>query len=582
MGDERLIVVGGGLAGLMTTIKIAEMGVPVDVFSVVPVKRSHSVCAQGGINAAVNWKGEGDTPWEHFDDSIYGGDFLANQPPVKAMCDQGPAIVFLLDRMGVMFNRTPEGLLDFRRFGGTKRHRTAFAGATTGQQLLYALDEQVRRHEVAGLVRKFEIWEFLSAIIDGRGDCRGIVALNQRTMEVKAFRASAVMLATGGPGIIFGKSTNSMVNTGTAAGAAYQQGAYYANGEFIQVHPTAIPGEDKLRLISESVRGEGGRVWTYRDGKPWYFLEDMYPAYGNLVPRDIATRAIFKVVYEMGLGVNGEPMVYLDVTHIDAKTLDRKLGGVLEIYEKFMGDDPRKVPMKIFPGMHYSMGGLWVDYDHMTNIPGLFAAGEVDYQYHGGNRLGANSLLSCLYSGMVAGPNMVRYARGRSANGSADKAAEQAQRRHEEEYARLRKMQGKENVYGLAKELGEWMTANVTVIRDNDKLRATDTRLLELKDRWANIGLHDQSGWANQELSFIKQFWNMLELARVITLGALKRDESRGAHYKPAFPERDDANFLKTTKARWRSDGPELSYEPVDTSLIKPRPRKYDVDKSAA
>ena len=582
MGDERLIVVGGGLAGLMTTIKIAEMGVPVDVFSVVPVKRSHSVCAQGGINAAVNWKGEGDTPWEHFDDSIYGGDFLANQPPVKAMCEHGPAIVFLLDRMGVMFNRTPEGLLDFRRFGGTKHHRTAFAGATTGQQLLYALDEQVRRYEAAGLVRKFEIWEFLSTIIDSRGECRGIVALNQRTMEIQAFRAGAVMLATGGPGIIFGKSTNSMVNTGTAAGAAYQQGVFYANGEFIQVHPTAIPGEDKLRLISESVRGEGGRVWTYRDGKPWYFLEDMYPSYGNLVPRDIATRAIFKVVYEMGLGVNGEPMVFLDVTHIDPKVLDRKLGGVLEIYEKFMGDDPRKVPMKIFPGMHYSMGGLWVDYDHMTNIPGLFAAGEVDYQYHGANRLGANSLLSCLYSGMVGGPHMVRYARTHAANGSADKAAEQEQRRHEEAYARLRKMNGKENVYSLAKELGEWMTANVTVIRDNDKLRATDTKLLELKDRWANIGLHDQSGWVNQELSFIKQLWNMLELARVITLGALQRDESRGAHYKPAFPERDDAKFLKTTKARWSSDGPELSYEGVDTSLIKPRPRKYDVDKAAA
>jgi succinate dehydrogenase / fumarate reductase flavoprotein subunit len=274
--------------------------------------------------------------------------------------------------------------------------------------------------------------------------------------------------------------------------------------------------------------------------------------------------------------------VFLDVTHIDPKVLDRKLGGVLEIYEKFMGDDPRKVPMKIFPGMHYSMGGLWVDYDHMTNIPGLFAAGEVDYQYHGANRLGANSLLSCLYSGMVGGPHMVRYARTHAANGSADKAAEQEQRRHEEAYARLRKMNGKENVYSLAKELGEWMTANVTVIRDNDKLRATDTKLLELKDRWANIGLHDQSGWVNQELSFIKQLWNMLELARVITLGALQRDESRGAHYKPAFPERDDAKFLKTTKARWSSDGPELSYEGVDTSLIKPRPRKYDVDKAAA
>jgi succinate dehydrogenase / fumarate reductase flavoprotein subunit len=570
MADERLIVVGGGLAGLMTTIKIAELGVPVDLFSVVPVKRSHSVCAQGGINAAVNWKGEGDTPEEHLDDTIYGGDFLANQPPVKAMCEAGPGIIFLLDRMGVMFNRTAEGMLDFRRFGGTKHHRTAFAGATTGQQLLYALDEQVRRFEAAGLVRKFENWEFLSTVLDGRGECRGITALQQRTMEVHAFPAGAVMLATGGPGLIFGKSTNSMVNTGTAAGAVYQQGTFYANGEFIQVHPTAIPGEDKLRLISESVRGEGGRVWTYRDGKPWYFLEEMYPAYGNLVPRDIATRAIFKVVFEMGLGVNGEPMVYLDVTHIDPKVLDRKLGGVLEIYEKFMGHDPRKVPMKIFPGMHYSMGGLWVDYDHMTNVPGLFAAGEVDYQYHGANRLGANSLLSCIFSGEVAGPKMVRYAR------------EHERHRQEESFVRLKKMNGPENAYVIAKELGEWMTANVTVIRDNDKLRATDNKLLELKDRWGQIGLHDVSAWANQELSFIKQLWNMLELARVITVGALKRDESRGAHYKPAFPERDDARFLKTTMARWTSDGPELTYQDVETSLIKPRPRKYDVDKSAA
>ena len=582
MADERLIVVGGGLAGLMTTIKIAEMGVPVDLFSVVPVKRSHSVCAQGGINAAVNWKGEGDTPWEHFDDSIYGGDFLANQPPVKAMCEAGPGIVFLLDRMGVPFNRTDEGLLDFRRFGGTKHHRTAFAGATTGQQLLYALDEQVRRFEVAGLVRKFEIWEFLSAALDETGRCRGMVALNQRTLEIQAFPAGAVLLATGGPGIVFGKSTNSMVNTGTAAGAAYQQGAFYANGEFTQVHPTAIPGEDKLRLISESVRGEGGRVWTYRDGKPWYFLEEMYPAYGNLVPRDIATRAIFKVVFEMGLGIDGQPMVYLDVTHIDPKTLDRKLGGVLEIYEKFMGADPRKVPMKIFPGMHYSMGGLWVDYNHMTNIPGLFAAGEVDYQYHGANRLGANSLLSCLYSGQIAGPNMVRYARAQSADGVAEKALRQEKTRQEEQFARVRNLNGKENVYVLAKEMGEWMTENVTVIRDNAKLRSTDNKLLELKDRWANLGLHDGGAWANQELSFVKQMWNMLELARVITQGALRRDESRGAHYKPAFPERNDADWLKTTKARWSSDGPEFSYDTVDTSLITPRARKYDVEKKTA
>src|SRR5262249_2315138 len=262
MASPRTTVVGGGLAGLMTTIRTAEAGLPVDLFSIVPVKRSHSVCAQGGINAAVNWKGEGDSPWRHFDDTIYGGDFLANQPPVLRMCEAGPSIVFLLDRMGVMFNRTPEGLLDFRRFGGTKHHRTAFAGATTGQQLLYALDEQVRRFEAAGLVRQFETWEFLSIVKDDAGCCRGIVAIDQRSMEIHAFPAAAVMLATGGPGMVFGKSTSSTVNTGTAAGAAYQQGAHYANGEFIQVHPTATPGDDKTRLLSAPVPGQSRRRVT--------------------------------------------------------------------------------------------------------------------------------------------------------------------------------------------------------------------------------------------------------------------------------------------------------------------------------
>jgi succinate dehydrogenase flavoprotein subunit len=575
MSQPRVVVVGGGLAGLMTTIRIAEAGWPVDLFSIVPVKRSHSVCAQGGINAAVNWKGEGDSPARHFDDTIYGGDFLANQPPVKAMCEAGPGIIFLLDRMGVTFNRTPEGLLDFRRFGGTLFNRTAFAGATTGQQLLYALDEQVRRHEASGLVQKYETWEFCSAVVDETGRCRGITALDLRTMEVQAFPAAAVMLATGGPGIVFGKSTNSQVNTGSAAAAVYQQGAHYANGEFIQVHPTAIPGNDKLRLISESIRGEGGRVWVPRDGKPWYFLEEWYPAYGNLVPRDIATRAIFKLVFEMGLGVDGQPMVYLDVSHLDPHMLERKVGGVLEIYEKFVGEDPKKVPMKIFPGMHYSMGGLWVDYAHMTNVPGLFAAGEVDHQYHGANRLGANSLLSCLYSGMVAGPAMVAWMRGRAA-AEGDGGLEPERKRQADAYARIMTMDGAENAYALWREMGEWMTANVTVIRDNRKLRETDDKLRELKDRWGRIGLHDRGRWANHEVSFVKQLWNMLELARVMTLGALRRDESRGAHFKPEFPARDDRQWLRTTKARWTSDGPEFSYDPVDVSLIPPRPRKYD------
>jgi len=419
---------------------------------------------------------------------------------------------------------------------------------------------------------------------DDAGNCRGIVALDWYSMRIEAFPAMAVMLATGGPGIVFGRSTNSIVNTGTAASAVYQQGAYYGNGEFIQVHPTAIPGEDKLRLISESVRGEGGRMWTWRDGKKWYFLEDMYPAYGNLVPRDIASRAVFKVVFEMGLGVDGQNAVYLDVTHKDPEELTRKLGGVLEIYEKFKGADPRIEPMKVFPAMHYSMGGLWVDYDQMTNVPGLFAVGEVDYQYHGANRLGANSLLSCLYGGMVCGPKMLAYgtALSRSAGDGANGWVEHERKRQEDVYERVYRMEGRENPYALGRELGEWMTQHVTVERYNKNLQRTDDKIVELKDRWGRIGLSDRGRWLNQEASFVRQLWNMLELARVITLGALARDESRGAHYKPDFPQRDDGRFLKTTKARWTSDGPSLSYEDVDVSMIKPRVRKYDTDKTVS
>lgn len=577
---SKVIVVGGGLAGLMATIKIAEAGTPVDLFSLVPVKRSHSVCAQGGINGAVNTKGEGDSPWIHFDDSVYGGDFLANQPPVKAMCDAAPGIIHLMDRMGVMFNRTPEGLLDFRRFGGTKHHRTAFAGATTGQQLLYALDEQVRHFEVTGLVQKYESWELLSAVVDN-GVCKGIVAQNLKDMSIKAFSGDAVIIATGGPGMIFGKSTNSTINTGSAVSALYQQGVKYANGEFIQIHPTAIPGEDKLRLMSESARGEGGRVWTYKDGKPWYFLEEMFPAYGNLVPRDIATRAIYQVVFDMGLGVNGENMVYLDLSHKDPHELEIKLGGILEIYEKFVGDDPKKVPMRIFPAVHYSMGGLWVDYDQMTNIPGLFAAGECEYQYHGANRLGANSLLSAIYGGMVAGPKTLEYInKNKVKTPSVDEPIFTQEKKHQEQiWADIQKMKGSENPYLLHKELGEIMTQNVTVVRYNDKLAETDVKLQELMKRWHNISLIDEVGWSNQTAMFIRNLWNMLELARVITQGALRRNESRGAHYKPDFPERDDENWLKTTLATWTPKGPEFSYEPVDVSLIPPRLRNYAVDK---
>ncbi len=590
----KIAVVGGGLAGLAATMKIAEAGHDVDLLSVVPVKRSHSVCAQGGINGAVNTKGEGDSPWKHFDDTVYGGDFLVNQPPVKAMCEMAPQIIHLFDRMGVPFSRTKEGLLDFRRFGGTLHHRTAFAGASTGQQLLYALDEQVRKFETDGKVNKYEGWEMLSLVLDDHQVCRGLIAMNLQTLELKAFEADAVIMATGGPGLIWGKSTNSQVCTGSAVSACYQQGAKYANGEFIQVHPTSIPGEDKLRLMSESARGEGGRVWVPKNqgdkrapqsiptNERWYFLEEKYPAYGNLVPRDIATREIFQVCLD-GYGVGGENQVFLDLTHIPKEVLDAKLGAILEIYEMFVGDDPRYVPMRIFPGVHYSMGGLWVDFEQKTNIPGLFAAGECDYSIHGANRLGANSLLSCVYAGFTAAPSAINYAKNVERGNTETNGIYDAELRKQQTInTQIIKNEGTENQYKIHEELGKVMTDNVTVVRYNDRLQATDDKILELMDRYKRISINDSNLWATQAVPQARQLKNMLELARVITLGALNRDESRGAHYKPDFPERNDDEWLKTTIAEYSGEGPVLSYEAVDISLLEPRKRDYSSGKAKA
>ncbi len=595
--SKEVVVVGGGLAGLAATIKLVENGCRVKVVSVTKVKRSHSVCAQGGINAAINSKGEGDSPIIHAYDTVKGGDFLGNQPAILEMCLAAPAIIAMLDRFGCPFNRTPEGHLDFRGFGGTLFNRTAFCGASTGQQLLYALDEQVRRHEAKGLVEKYEQHEFLRLVIDEQGAARGIIVHNLFNLKIEALKADAVVIATGGPGMIFKKSTNSTFCTGAANGRLFKQGMWYANGEFIQIHPTAIPGPDKLRLMSESARGEGGRIWTIGDatkeivspdgrripcgesGKPWYFLEELYPAYGNLVPRDIAAREIIRIC-EMGLGINGEMQVYLDVSHLPAAKQD-KLDAILDIYSKFSGEDPRKVPMRIFPAVHYSMGGTWVDwpaaddsdryerYRQMTNIPGCFCCGEADYEYHGANRLGANSLLSCIFAGLVTGVEIPRYIQNLSSSWqqTASSLYEKAIDLERQLRDDLMKRNGPENVHKLHDELADYMVRNVTVKRNNRDLQLTLDKIAEIKERFKHISLDDRTQFANQTYTFANQFGPMLELAEVITLGALLRNEFRGAHYKPEFPERNDKEWLKTTIATHDPDKQQvnISYRPVDT-----------------
>jgi len=644
MAQQRVIVVGGGLAGLAASVRIAEAGTPVDLFSLVPVKRSHSVCAQGGINACNEVaRQQGYSEYEHFDETIYGGDFLADQHPVLEMANWAPRIIDLLDRMGVPFNRTNEGNRDLRLFGGSLFKRTHFAGATTGQQLIYALDEQVRRYEAEGKVSKYEFWEFLWPIIED-GKAVGIVAQDLRTMQIRSFRADAVVMCTGGNGLVYGKSTQSVICTGAAAARCYQAGVWYGNPEMIQVHPTAIPGADKLRLMSESARGEGGRVWVPRkkgdtrnpkdipEAERYYFLEERYPAYGNIVPRDIATREIFSVCVNDGLGVDGQNQVYLDLTHLAPDYLTKKLGGILEIYEKFVGVDPRFSPMKIFPAVHYSMGGLWTTFtkgsynpndaltkhksgsrapinfdiglgmqlgapnNSMTNIPGIYAFGEVNFAYHGANRLGANALLSCIFDGLFCGVSVVNYIKNEAPSKKpadsvtqsvfdAAVASEQAKvKRLMDAVDPAGNRNAEVNPYAIGKELGDEMTAACTVVRGEARLKQCLGKLAELKDRYSRLKLADAATWTNQSMSYTRAMGDMLLIAEAIAKGALERRESRGAHYREDYTERDDANFMKTTRAVYdpASRTTTVDFVPIDASLIKPTARTYGKKDASA
>ncbi len=623
----RVIVIGGGLGGLWTTLRIVEAGFSVELFSLFEVKRSHSVCAQGGINAVLDTKGQRDSVRQHLIDTVKGGSYLANQPPIQSMCEEAPGLIRTFERMGVTFSRTPEGLMDLRLFGGVKNKRTCFAGASTGQQLMYGVDEQVRRHEAQGSVHKREWWEFLSLVLDNDGHCKGIIAFNLHSLEVRAFRADAVVMATGGMGKVYGhRTTNSTNSTGAAAFRCYLQGARFANAEFFQFHPTAMLGDDKTRLMSEAARGEGGRLWVPKrpgdsrnprsipENERFYFLEEWYPSYGNTVPRDVASRAIWKIVRELGQGVGGTDKVYLDLTHLDKKFVTARLGAILDIYRKFHGSDPLESPMEIFPSAHYAMGGLWIDHEkdeqsgglkygsprnHATNIPGLYACGECDSGYHGANRLGANSLLSASFSGRVTGESVATYLRGleQSSDETPSRFFAEGVAREQAINEALLKSNGPENPYQLHDELGALMTGKVGVVRDNPTLDLAYDELLALEQRSRNISLGDRSDWSNQSLAETRQVQEMIRLSAVITRCARARDECRGAHYKAEFkltipegkfpgdPEFEayreawkgkNDQWLKTTLAEHNGDGPRISYETVDTSIIPPeQPRDY-------
>ncbi|NGX44460.1 MAG: Fumarate reductase flavoprotein subunit [Candidatus Anoxychlamydiales bacterium] len=609
MEEKKVIVIGAGLAGLSAAMNLAKQNIFVYLVSLLPARRSHSVCAQGGINAAISKKG-GDSPILHAYETIKGGDFLADQPPTLEMCLNAPSIIKMLDQIGCLFNRDKNGDIDFRGFGGTLFKRTAYVNSSTGQQLVYSLDEQVTRLEDKNKIKRLENHEFIKLLKDKKNRARGAIFQNLHDLNIFAIKADAVVVATGGLGLIFGKSTNSYACTAVANSILFTQGMKLANPEFIQIHPTAILGEDKLRLISEATRAEGARIWVYGDdkkeiqfpdgsirkcgnaNKKWYFLEEMYPEYKNLVPRDIAAREILKVC-ELGLGIDKKDQVYLDATHLSDETL-KKIEDPIETYKKFTGEDPKKSPMKIFVAVHYTMGGAFVDWPamddkdreirfrQMTNIDGLFNIGESDYLYHGANRLGANALLACIYSGLVAAKEIPRFLKGNSKDlKDSDEDLEKEIESLEQEKQKLLNQKGSEKVYLLHQEMASLMLKNVTVKRNNKDLKETYEKLKEIESRIKNIELSDKSLTLNQTYIFARGFPYMLKYALAITKAAIKRDESRGSHFKDDFPKRDDENYLKTTIATYneKTDDIEISYKDVDTRHFDLADRTYQKDQ---
>lgn len=570
----NIIILGTGISGLTSALMLAQSGYHVTMLSYFEAIRSASCMAQGGINAAQ--EREDDSVWKHFSETVAGGAWLADQQPVMDMCQFAPDIVEMYDRIGVAFNRHGDGTPDTRYFGGSRYKRTHFADTTTGAQLLNALDGQVRRYEEKGLIQRISGQDFVCALIDENKYCRGCVVQDIYTMELKAYTGAALIIASGGYSGLYGRSTNAMLSNGAVTGQLLKQGISVANPEFIQFHPTAMAQGDKPRLISESARGEGGRLWVPKDGKPWYFLEEMYPEEGNLVTRDLASRAINQVIRELGLGVDGKHQVYLDITHLDKQIMDDKLSNVIDLYEKFTGEDPRKVPMRVCPAPHYAMGGIYVDAKHRTGVEGLYACGECDYMYHGGNRLGGNSLLSATYSGYRLAQTIQEDCEGGAVSDtdcSADAVwIRQILAEKEAEMKGYLNRSGTESLEEVTKKLGDVLTENAGIVRYNKKLETALLEIQELKERWNKIVPADKGNWANTSVIAMRKLHSGIVMGEAIVTGALNRNESRGAHYKPEYPQRDDAGWLRKTIAGYNENAGRvvLAYEPVDISLLSP------------
>ncbi|OGP99450.1 MAG: fumarate reductase (quinol) flavoprotein subunit [Deltaproteobacteria bacterium RBG_19FT_COMBO_46_12] len=560
-----ILIIGGGLAGLRAAVEAKKGGREVAILSKVHPLRSHSVAAQGGINAALdNTPAPMKDSWEnHAFDTIKGSDYLADQDAVEVMCREGIERVIEMERWGTLFSRTEEGKIAQRPFGGAGFPRTCYATDRTGHNLLHTLYEQVMSLQIT----VYEEWYALSLVVE-EGRCVGVLALNFFQGKITPIQATCILLATGGYGRIYLRSTNAVINTGSGCFLAYHAGVSLEDMEFVQFHPTSLYGTNIL--ITEGAREEGGYLIN-AEGKR--FMEQYAPHLMELGPRDIVARAIQTEINE-GRGVEGE-FVHLDLRHLGkAKVMDR-LPGIRQIAIDFAGVDPILKPIPIQPAQHYSMGGIPTNVDGETPLPGLFAAGECAcVSVHGANRLGGNSLLETVVFGARAGRKASQKARIRK-SGPHHTLFQEHLRAFQSELVEIFERKGTEPCFQLREEMKSLMTYQVGIFRKEPQLKMARERIIELKKRLLNVGVKQRDLAFNYE--FI-QYWElegMLHLADVIVEGALTRKESRGSHFRIDYPHRDDGHWLRHTLAYKTPEGPKFDYKEVTITSYPPKERTY-------
>lgn len=567
MMHHDLLIVGGGLAGLRAAIGLSDR-YDVAVLAKVYPLRSHSIAAQGGMNAALanNPEGRDDTWEKHTFDTIKGSDYLADQPAVEIMCREAIKVVYEMEHWGAPFSRFADGSIAQRPFGGAGYPRTCFSADITGHVLLNTLYERA----VAKGVRFYNEWQVLDlAVADGR--CHGVVACELKTGELHPIRAAAVVFATGGYGRIYQYSTNALINNGSGIGIAYRAGVPLKDMEFVQFHPTSLIGTNIL--MSEACRGEGAYLLNKRGER---FMERYAPNAMELAPRDIVARSI-KTEMENGRGFE-HPLgtyVQLDLRHLGEKRIHERLPGIRNICIDFIAIDPVKDPIPIMPGQHYSMGGIDTNERCETSVQGFYAIGECGcVSVHGANRLGGNSLLDTIVFGKLATISIPEYLDGHRA--LPDESLLKEKLRHSKDKIAKLAIGGGESYYRIVSDLVRTMSSKVEIFRTREELAQALEIIEELKERYKKISVSRVAGAMNYELMQALELDSMLQVAHVTTLGALLREESRGGHFRRDFTERDDANWLKHTIARiGPGDRPEISFKEVAITRYQPMKRQY-------